>query len=91
MKDLLYNLNSVEESYGDATLTTVVQIFERLDEISEQLKNPESLNDFLKDEYAGRIDKLLDLNHRIQHELQAQEELIRRTRANLVVTNKVVH
>jgi hypothetical protein len=92
MKNLLYNLNSVEASYGEATLTSVVQIFERLDEIYKQLKqeDAEPLNDFLKEEYNGRLEKLLELNLRIQHELQAQEELIQRTRANLHVV-KVAH
>jgi hypothetical protein len=92
MKNLLYNLNSVEASYGEATLTSVVQIFERLDEIHKQLKqqDAEPLNDFLKEEYNGRLEKLLELNVRIQHELQAQEELLQRTRANLHA-NKVAH
>ncbi|RAV98740.1 hypothetical protein [Pseudochryseolinea flava] len=88
MKNLVYNLNSVEASYGESTLTSVVQIFERLDEIHKQLKqqDQEPLNDFLKEEYTGRLEKLLELNMRIQHELQAQEELIQRTRANLQVS-----
>jgi hypothetical protein len=92
MKDLRYNLNSVEASYGEATLTSVVQIFERLDEISAQLshEDAEPLNDFLREEYNGRVEKLLELNLHIQHELQAQEELLQRARANLHPI-KIVH
>ncbi len=73
MKNLLYNFNSVEESYGESALTTVVQINERIDEIVDAFPDSEPINDFLIEEFTGRIDKLLELNQKIQEELREQE------------------
>ena len=83
MKNLVYNVNSVEETYGEAMLTTVIQVYERLEEISGGVKAQQPLNDLLREEFAGRIEKLLQLNRRIQHELQMQEEMLQRTRASI--------
>jgi hypothetical protein len=83
MKNLVYNVNSVEETYGEAMLTTVIQLYERLEEISGGVKAQQPLNDLLREEFAGRIEKLLQLNRRIQHELQMQEEMLQRTRASI--------
>ena len=73
MKNLLYNLNSVEESYGDSALTTIVQINERIDDISNAFAKSEPINDFLIEEFSGRIEKLIELNQKIQEELKVQE------------------
>lgn len=84
MKNLLYNLNSVEESYGESTLTTVVQINERIDEIAKSFPESEPINDFLIEEFTGRIDKLLELNQKIQEELREQEAKLRQVNAGLL-------
>jgi hypothetical protein len=84
MKNLLYNFNSVEESYGESALTTVVQINERIDEIADSFPESEPINDFLIEEFTGRIDKLIELNQKIQEELREQEAKLRRVNAELL-------
>lgn len=73
MKDLLFNLDSVEVSYGDNVLNSVIQINERIDDIVKLVES-NSLNDFEKSESADRIQKLVTLNQQIQKELQKQLE-----------------
>ena len=77
MKNLLYNLNSVEESYGEAILTSVIQNDERINEIANSLHESPPLNDFLIEEFTGRIEKLRELNKKIREELHQQEEKLR--------------
>jgi uncharacterized protein with PhoU and TrkA domain len=73
MKSLLYSLDSTEVSYGDNILNSVIQVNERIDEITSQLKKNQ-FNDFEKNETAERIQKLISLNHDIQKELEKQIE-----------------
>jgi hypothetical protein len=74
MKNLLYSLNSVEESYGEVTLTNVVQIFERVNDIVESATvQLNSLSDFEREELTGRLDKLIALNLKVRSELRKQE------------------
>jgi hypothetical protein len=87
MKNLLYNLNSVEESYGESALTTVIQISERVDEIAGSFPESEPINAFLVEEFTGRIEKLIDLNQKIQEELRVQEEKLRQVRSELLHEN----
>jgi hypothetical protein len=73
MKDLMYNINSVEVSYGDNTLNSVIQIYERISSIADYVgTNSTGLNDFEKRQFEDRLDKLADLNHAIQEELDKQ-------------------
>lgn len=83
MKNLLYNLNSVEESYGDSALTTIIQINERIDDISNAFTKSEPINDFLVEEFSGRIEKLIELNQKIQEELKMQEIKLRQIHMGL--------
>jgi hypothetical protein len=74
MKNLLYSLNSVEESYGEVTLTNVVQIFERVNDIVEAATvQLDGLSDFEKEELTGRLEKLIALNLKVRSELRKQE------------------
>lgn len=83
MKDLLYNLDSVEVSYGDNLLNSVVQINERIEDILRQSETTK-FNDFEKNETAGRIQKLVELNQRIQKELQKQLEKLHQMDLGLI-------
>ncbi|SKC86405.1 hypothetical protein [Ohtaekwangia koreensis] len=75
MQDILYNLNSVEESYGESGLTGIIQIYERISEISMYIDmNSIQLNDFEKEETKDRLNKLIELNRKIRSELEKQEE-----------------
>lgn len=85
MKDLLYNLDSVEVSYGDAILSAVIQLNERIDEISSQ-RETSQFNGFEKSETADRIQKLVELNQRIQKELQKQVEKLHKMELSLMTT-----
>ena len=77
MKNLLYNLNSVESSYGEVTLTNVIQIFERVDNIAESATAQlTGFTDFDKEELTGRLDKLIALNLKVRSELRKQEMLL---------------
>lgn len=75
MQNILYNLNSVEESYGESTLTGVIQIHERIADIAMYIDlNSGYLNDYEKEETKDRLNKLIDLNRKIRAELEKQEE-----------------
>ena len=75
MQNILYNLNSVEESYGESTLTGVIQIHERISDIALYVDLKSAyLNDYEKEETKDRLNKLIDLNRRIRTELEKQEE-----------------
>lgn len=72
MTDLLYNIDSVEVAYGDGAFNTIVQIQERISEIHNYLQRHNEFNDFEKTQLEDRLNKLIDLNVKIQDELQAQ-------------------
>lgn len=75
MQNILYNLNSVEESYGESTLTGVIQIHERISDIVMYVDLKSAyLNDYEKEETKDRLNKLIDLNRKIRTELEKQEE-----------------
>ncbi len=76
MKNILYNLDSIDVSYGDNVLNTVIQINERINDIVEQQEHIHSLNDFEKTQIAERLSKLIDLNRKIQRELAEQADKI---------------
>jgi hypothetical protein len=85
MKDLLYNLDSVEVSYGDNLLNAAIQINERITEIQQYLENDAVFNEFEKSETAGRLNKLVDLNNAIQSELEKQLIKIEEIKSSLGV------
>jgi chromosome segregation ATPase len=75
MKNLFYNLNSVEVSYGDDTLTTVIQIDERITDIAECIQHLQgTLPDVEQRQIMDRLEKLVELNQRIREELEQQVE-----------------
>ncbi|MBT1707128.1 hypothetical protein KK062_02785 [Fulvivirgaceae bacterium PWU5] len=76
MENLKFNLDSVEVSYGDNALTSIVQIDERISGITNYLRTHNELNDFEKTEIIDRLNKLIELNHKIQEELEAQVQKI---------------
>jgi len=76
MESLLFNLDSVEISYGDNTLTSVIQINERISDIAEYLRKHHEFNGFEKTQLADRLNKLVDLNHQVQRELILQTQKI---------------
>jgi len=85
MKDLLYNLDSVEVSYGDNILNSVVQVNEQIEEILRQ-RQTSNFNGFEKSETADRIQKLVDLNQKVQKELQKQLEKLHKMELSLMTT-----
>lgn len=72
MENLKFNLDSVEVSYGDNVLTSVIQIDERISSIASYIHTHNESNDFEKTETIDRLNKLIELNHKIQKELEAQ-------------------
>lgn len=90
MKNLLFNLNSVETSYGDVTLPNVIQIFERVDNIAESANAQlTGFTDFDKEELSGRLDKLIALNLKVRSELRKQEMLLHAVKMELHPENVV--
>lgn len=90
MKDLLYNFDSVEVSYGDNALTSIVQIDERISDIAQSLEATQ-LNDFEKEQIAGRVDKLIFLNYKIQKELELQVDKLKDLKEAMAVLVKPHH
>ena len=76
MENLKFNLDSVEVSYGDNVLTSVIQIDERISSIASYIQMHNESNDFEKTETIDRLNKLIELNHKIQQELEAQVQKI---------------
>lgn len=77
MKDLKYNLDSVEVSYGDNTLTSITTIATRIDDIAENLRTHDAeFNDFEREEISRRLDKLIELNQKIQQECKEQADTL---------------
>lgn len=76
MENLKFNLDSVEVSYGDNALTSIIQIDERISDITTYLRTHNDFNDFEKTEIIDRLNKLIELNQKIQQELEAQVQKI---------------
>ena len=86
MENLLYNLDSVESSYGGSLVTGIIQIDERIGDISGYLSEDPALNDFERSELADRLNKLIELNRSAQMELERQAqrlELLRQQSAQV--------
>ena len=90
MENLLHNLNSVEISYGDNALTSIIQIEERINDIAESLSSDDQLSDFERTEVRDRLDKLVDVNRDIQKELEKQAARIKDIQNRLVETRMVL-
>jgi hypothetical protein len=74
MKNLAYNLNSVEVFYGDSVLTSVIQIYERINDMAEYMNIRDPFTEIKKKEMEDRLDKLVGLNQKIQKELEKQAQ-----------------
>jgi hypothetical protein len=75
----------VEVSYGDYILNSVVQVNEQIEEILRQ-RQTSDFNGFEKSETADRIQKLVDLNQKVQKELQKQLEKLHKMELSLMTT-----
>ncbi len=85
MKDLLYVLNSLEEFYGETTLTSVIQADERVrDLIGNIAHRSGSLNGYELEELCGRLAKLITLNASVREELEKQFRTLEEARLNLL-------
>jgi hypothetical protein len=89
MENLLRNLNSVEISYGDNALTSIIQIEERINDIAKSLNDNDELSEFEKTEVRDRLDKLVDVNHDIQKELERQVSKIKDIQEQLMETKLI--
>lgn len=74
MENLLYNLDSVESSYGSSLITAIIQLDERIGDISAFLSEDPALNDFERTELTDRLNKLIELNRNAQMELERQAQ-----------------
>jgi len=74
MENLLYNLDSLESSYGSSLITAIIQLDERISDISGFLSEDPVLNDFERSELVDRLNKLIDLNRHAQMELERQAQ-----------------
>ncbi len=91
MKDLLFNVNSIESWYGENVLTSVVQIYERINAIKDHLsENDKLLNDFEKKQFADKLDKLIELNKRIQQDLEQQYQTIEKIKSEFTIDNTII-
>ena len=72
MENLLFNLDSVEMSYGDNVLNTVIQIDERISEIAEFIDKNRNHSDFQLSEITDRLNRLIQKNRDAQMELERQ-------------------
>jgi hypothetical protein len=77
MKDLLYNLDSVEVAYGDDVANSINQIEKRILDIAEYIQQHDAFNDFEKTQLSDRVNKLIDLNYGVQQQLEAQVEKLK--------------
>jgi hypothetical protein len=71
MENLVYNLDSVESSYGDNLLTAVIQIDERISDL-EDFDSTRLNTDFERAEIKDRLDKIIARNKNVQMELERQ-------------------
>jgi len=76
MENLLYNLDSVESSYGSSLITSIIQLDERISDISGFLSEDPALNDFERSELTDRLNKLIELNRNAQMELERQAQTL---------------
>jgi hypothetical protein len=74
MENLLYNLDSVESSYGSSLITAIIQMDERIGDIVGFLAEDPALNDFERAELTDRLNKLIELNRNAQMELERQAQ-----------------
>lgn len=89
MENLLYNLDSLESSYGSSLITAIIQLDERIGDLSGFLAEDPALNDFERTELVDRLNKLIELNRNAQMELerQAQKFELLRQRSGKVETD----
>jgi len=83
MENLLFNLDSVEVSYGDSALPSIIQINERIQDIEKYLHEHQNFNDFEKSQLADRLSKLEELNRQVQRELVSQKQKIAELKSSL--------
>jgi len=83
MENLLFNIDSVEVSYGDNALTSIVQINERIQDIERYLHEHHNFNDFEKSQLIDRLSKLEDLNRQVQRELVSQTNKLAELKSSL--------
>lgn len=74
MENMLYNLDSLESSYGSSLITAIIQLDERISDLSGFLAEDPSLNDFERTELVDRLNKLIELNRNAQMELERQAQ-----------------
>lgn len=85
MKDLLYILNSLEEFYGETTLTSVIQADERVRDLRAAIASLSSkLNGYEFEELSDRLCKLITLNAKVREELENQVHALEDARLNIV-------
>jgi predicted chitinase len=90
MENLLYNLNSVEISYGDNALNTIIQIEERITDIAEAISDNDDFTDFEKAQVRDRLEKLVEVNENIQKELEKQVHKLKGLQGRLNETKLVL-
>lgn len=83
----MFNLDSVESSYGENVLTTVIQIDERISDIAEFVDKNRNHNDFERSEVTDRLDRLIQRNRNAQMELERQVQRIEYIKLNLEVVD----
>ena len=83
MENLLFNLDSLESSYGENLLTGVIQLDERISGIENFLQADHKLNDFERTETEDRLRKLIVLNRNIQLELERQAQKLELVKINV--------
>jgi hypothetical protein len=83
MENLLFNLDSVESSYGENVLNTVIQIDERISDIAEFVDKERNHNDFELSEVTDRLNRLIQKNRDAQMELERQVQRIEHIKQNL--------
>ena len=76
MKNINFNLDSIESSYGENILTSIIQVDERIEDLESSLSANQSQNDFEKLQVVERLNKINELLSKIQHELSLQRQKI---------------
>lgn len=74
MKNLIFNLNSAETSYGENLLTAVIQLDERISDLEEYQEREQLRTDFDRTEIKNRLAKIISLNKNVQMELERQAQ-----------------
>ena len=83
MENLLFNMDSVEVSYGDNLLNSIIQIDERIADIDKFTHDHIAFNDFEKRQMTDRLNKLIELNHKIKQRLDDQTARLNAIKQNL--------